>query len=66
MATAAISEKRRSEMRASPSRLAWRSFLRNRTAVVGMLACVLFSNVAVLGLLLTSGDHPVFDPRHDL
>lgn len=63
MATAATSETRRPEMRASPSRLAWRSFLRNRTAVVGMLACVLFSNVAVLGLLLTSGDHPVFDPR---
>ncbi|MFQ5804723.1 MAG: hypothetical protein ACE5JQ_17680, partial [Candidatus Methylomirabilales bacterium] len=26
----------------SPSRLAWRFFRRNRTAVAGMLACVLF------------------------
>ena len=47
----------------SPSRLAWRSFLRNRTAVVGMLACVLFFLVALLGLLLTKGENPVLDPR---
>jgi peptide/nickel transport system permease protein len=38
-------------------------FLRNRTAVAGMLACALFFVVALLGLLLTKGDHPVLDPR---
>ncbi len=47
----------------SPSRLAWRAFLRNRTAVAGMLACGLFFVVALVGLLMTKGDYPVLDPR---
>ena len=47
----------------SPSRLAWRLFLRNRTAVTGMAAVVFFFAIALVGLLLTKGDHPLFDPR---
>jgi peptide/nickel transport system permease protein len=47
----------------SPSRLAWRSFLRNRTAVAGMVACVLFFVVALLGLVMTKGENPLLDPR---
>ena len=56
-------ESRPSEVTISPSRLAWRSFLRNRTAVAGMLACAVFFVVALLGLLLTSGEEPVLDSR---
>lgn len=48
----------------SPSRLAWRAFLRNRPAVAGMMMCALFFAVALLGLLLTKGEDPVLDPRH--
>jgi peptide/nickel transport system permease protein len=47
----------------SPSRLAWRLFLKNRTAVAGMAAVACFFLVAVVGLLLTKGEHPIFDPR---
>ena len=47
----------------SPSRLAWRSFLRDRIAVAGMMACALFFVVALFGLLVTKGDQPVLDPR---
>jgi len=47
----------------SPSRLAWRSFLRDRIAVAGMMACTLFFIVALFGLLVTKGDQPVLDPR---
>ncbi len=47
----------------SPSRLAWRSFLRDRIAVAGMMACTLFFVVALFGVLVTKGDHPVLDPR---
>lgn len=47
----------------SPSRLAWRLFLKNRTAVAGMAAVIAFFLVAGLGLLLTRGDHPFLDPR---
>ncbi|MDZ4340450.1 MAG: ABC transporter permease [candidate division NC10 bacterium] len=47
----------------SPARLAWRSFLRNRTAVAGMLACALFFVLALCGVVLTKGDHPILDPR---
>ncbi|MGH7382005.1 MAG: ABC transporter permease [Candidatus Methylomirabilales bacterium] len=47
----------------SPSRLAWRSFLRDRIAVAGMVACTLFFVVALFGLLSTKGDHSVLDPR---
>lgn len=47
----------------SPSRLAWRSFVRNRVAVGGMAAVCLFFAVALAGLALTRGEHPVFEPR---
>ncbi|MEK7879680.1 MAG: hypothetical protein AAB285_07445, partial [candidate division NC10 bacterium] len=47
----------------SPSRLAWRLFLKNRTAVTGMAAVIAFFLVAGLGLLLTRGEHPFLDPR---
>jgi len=47
----------------SPSRLAWRSFLRDRIAVAGMMACTLFFIVALFGLLVTKGDQSVLDPR---
>jgi len=47
----------------SPSRLAWRSFLRNRTALAGMVACILFFVVAILGLVMTKGENPILDPR---
>jgi len=47
----------------SPSRLAWRSFLRDQIAVAGMMACTLFFIVALFGLLVTKGDQPVLDPR---
>lgn len=51
------------EVMVSPSRLAWRSFLRDRIAVTGMMTCTLFFIVALFGLLLTKGDQPVLDPR---
>lgn len=47
----------------SPVHLAWRLFLRNRTAVLGMAAVTAFFLVALVGLLLTKGAHPVLDPR---
>ena len=47
----------------SPARLAWRAFWRNRTAVAGMVAVAGFFLVALVGLALTKGAHPVFDPR---
>lgn len=47
----------------SPSRLAWRVFLRNRVAVAGMAAVGLFFAIAVAGVVLTRGDHPVLEPR---
>lgn len=49
--------------RLSPSRLAWRSFFRNRTALVGMVACTVFFVVAILGLVVTKGEKPLLDPR---
>ncbi len=60
---ATLTESRPSEVTISPSRLAWRSFLRNRTAVAGMLACIVFFVVAVMGVLLTKGEEPVLDSR---
>ncbi|MFQ5804088.1 MAG: ABC transporter permease [Candidatus Methylomirabilales bacterium] len=60
---ATLTESRPSEVTGSPSRLAWRAFLRNRTAVAGMLACAVFFLVAVVGVLLTKGENPVLDPR---
>lgn len=47
----------------SPSRLAWRIFLRNRTAVAGMAAVACFFLVVVVGLALTKGEAPVLNPR---
>jgi peptide/nickel transport system permease protein len=47
----------------SPTRLAWRVFFRNRTAVVGLVIVLAFFAVALLGLVLTRGAHPVLDPR---
>ena len=47
----------------SPSRLAWRAFLKNRSAVTGMSIVVVFFLLALVGLSLTRGDHPVLNPR---
>lgn len=47
----------------SPSRIAWRVFLRNRVAVAGMATVALFFAVALGGLVLTKGDDPILDPR---
>ncbi len=47
----------------SPSRLAWRMFLRNRVAVAGMAAVGLFFAIALAGVVLTKGEHPVLEPR---
>ena len=63
MATDAVTKTRPAEGILSPSRLAWRSFLRNRTAVVGMVACAIFFVAAVFGLLLTKGERPALDAR---
>jgi peptide/nickel transport system permease protein len=48
---------------ASPSRLAWRVFSRNRVAVAGMVTVVAFFVVALAGLALTKKAHPLLDPR---
>ncbi len=63
MASQGVTETQLPKEHLSPSRLAWRAFLRNRTAVAGMLACAVFFLVAVLGLVVTKGDNPVLDPR---
>lgn len=47
----------------SPGRLAWRVFLRNRTAVAGMAVVLGFGLLAVVGVALTKGESPVLDPR---
>lgn len=47
----------------SPSRVAWRIFFRNRVAVAGMAAVGFFFAVALAGVLLTKGDHPILEPR---
>jgi peptide/nickel transport system permease protein len=47
----------------SPTRLAWRAFFRNRTAVAGMAVVAGFFVLALTGLALTKGVHPVLDPR---
>ncbi len=47
----------------SPGRLAWRMFLRNRPAVVGMAVVLAFFVVALAGWALTRGDAPVLNPR---
>jgi len=48
---------------ASPSRLAWRVFSRNRVAVAGMVTVAAFFVVALAGLALTKTAHPLLDPR---
>ncbi|MCP4681305.1 MAG: ABC transporter permease [Desulfobacterales bacterium] len=40
----------------------WRLFKKNRLAMLGLIIFVLFFCTAVLGLMLTSGHDPVFDP----
>ncbi|MFQ5657617.1 MAG: ABC transporter permease [Candidatus Methylomirabilales bacterium] len=60
---ATLEETPPTEVTVSPSRVAWRFFRRNRTAVAGMLACALFFVVAFLGLVLTKGENPILDPR---
>ncbi|HEV8676436.1 MAG TPA: ABC transporter permease [Methylomirabilota bacterium] len=47
----------------SPFRLAWRAFLGNRPAVMGMAIVAGFFTIALAGLVLTSGSHPLLDPR---
>jgi peptide/nickel transport system permease protein len=40
----------------------WRLFKRNRLALVGLAIFILFFGVAIFGVAVTSGTHPVFDP----
>ena len=40
----------------------WRLFRRNRMALAGMLVFAIFFFSAVIGLVLTSGSRPLFDP----
>jgi len=40
----------------------WRLFRQNRLAIIGLSIFVLFFATAFGGLVLTSGNHPVFDP----
>ncbi|MBI3457839.1 MAG: ABC transporter permease [Candidatus Rokubacteria bacterium] len=47
----------------SPARLAWRVFLKNRSAVAGMAIVLAFFGVALAGLALTKGEAPLLDPR---
>jgi peptide/nickel transport system permease protein len=47
----------------SPGRLVWRAFRRNRPAVVGLAVVLGFFLIALVGILLTRGAHPVLDPR---
>jgi peptide/nickel transport system permease protein len=47
----------------APRRAVWRAFRRNRPAVVGLAFVLVFFLVALIGLALTKGAHPVLDPR---
>jgi peptide/nickel transport system permease protein len=47
----------------SPGRLIWRTFRRNRPAVLGFWVVLAFFLVALIGIALTKGAHPVLDPR---
>jgi peptide/nickel transport system permease protein len=40
----------------------WQLFRQNRMAIAGLLIFILFFTVALLGLFLTTGSNPVFDP----
>jgi peptide/nickel transport system permease protein len=47
----------------SPGRLVWRAFRRNRPALLGLAVVLGFFLIALVGILLTKGAHPVLDPR---
>ena len=47
----------------SPGRLVWRTFRRNGPAVVGLAVVLGFFLIALVGIALTKGAHPVLDPR---
>ncbi len=47
----------------SPGRAIWRAFRRNRPAVVGLAVVLTFFLVALIGLAVTKGAHPILDPR---
>lgn len=47
----------------SPGRLAWRAFRRNRPAVLGLVVVLGFFLIALVGIVLTKGAHPLLDPR---
>ena len=40
----------------------WQLFRQNRLAIIGLIIFILFFITALMGLLLTSGQDPVFDP----
>lgn len=47
----------------SPGRVAWRTFRRNRLALVGLGIVLGFFLIALIGIALTKGTHPILDPR---
>jgi len=47
----------------APGRAVWRAFRRNRPAVIGLAVVLVFFLIALIGLALTKGAHPVLDPR---
>jgi len=47
----------------APGRAIWRAFRRNRPAVIGLAVVLAFFVVALIGLVLTKGAHPILDPR---
>jgi peptide/nickel transport system permease protein len=47
----------------TPERLIWRTFRRNRAAVLGLWVVVAFFLIAIAGIALTKGADPVLDPR---
>lgn len=47
----------------SPSRLAWRVFLKDRLAVIGMVVVLGFFALALIGRVVTWGESPYVDPR---
>src|SRR5262249_36601038 len=47
----------------SPGRVVWRALRRNRPAVVGLTVVVAFFLLALIGLALTKGAHPILDSR---
>jgi peptide/nickel transport system permease protein len=47
----------------SPGQLVWRAFRRNRPATLGLFVVLAFFLIALVGIALTKGAHPVLDPR---